>query len=662
MTRCLICLTVLLLLGTRLCAQSVKDTIPPEFSFSTQKLNDTYGNSEYEIAEPPITNSNTTIVSLSCKFYFPSDYKAFPDPIFNEEIYPDTSYVEVTNYENFSVTRTWTAIDTSGNQATYDYIIQYSGSAYQPDVDVYVDKTTGPLEDTIFNSDAEPYTVCVNEEVTFEAFPSNDCSDNVETTWYLDESNIAFAKGEVLTYKWVKPGDYTLRVKANGVVFNGALEKRYKIIVSSGPEIFPSRLNAGQINTVYPTVTFSANTGNSYPVNYELTGSLPTGMSFNADPYLSTPATLSGTPTQAGNFTFTITARGQEKCPGSQVYTLVINKAIQTITFNPLPEKTYGDPPFTLSATASSGLPVTFSIVSGPATVNVNTITLTGPGQVLVRASQVGDANYDAAPNVDRSFTVKAPPKKAQTITFTPVPEKTYGDPAFSLTATASSGLPVTFTRISGPATLDNNNVTITGAGTIIVRASQAGSADYNAAPAVDATIVVKKANQTITFEALPDKVTVDAPFPLTASASSKLPISFDVSGPATISNNMVKLTGDIGKVTIRALQAGSADYNAAPPVERNFNVNRVLAAETDWADELKVYPNPASHVLCVELPEAMRTCKLTLINASGQQVSEQFSTNQKQVKIVVSHIRPGLYLLSINNSRVKLTRKIILR
>ena len=80
-----------------------------------------------------------------------------------------------------------------------------------------------------------------------------------------------------------------------------------------------------------------------------------------------------------------------------------------TITFNPLPNKVFGDTPFTLSATASSGLAVTFAIVSGPATLSGSSVTLTGTGTVRIRASQAGNATYAAAANVDQSFTVAAP-------------------------------------------------------------------------------------------------------------------------------------------------------------------------------------------------------------------------------------------------------------
>lgn len=78
----------------------------------------------------------------------------------------------------------------------------------------------------------------------------------------------------------------------------------------------------------------------------------------------------------------------------------------QTITFGALAEVAFTSTPLALSATASSGLEVTFSVVSGPATVAGNQLTLTGTGLVTVRAEQAGNASFSAAPVVERSFTV----------------------------------------------------------------------------------------------------------------------------------------------------------------------------------------------------------------------------------------------------------------
>ena len=78
----------------------------------------------------------------------------------------------------------------------------------------------------------------------------------------------------------------------------------------------------------------------------------------------------------------------------------------QAITFAQPTDHSYGDAPFSLSASASSGLPVTFSVVSGPATLSGSLVTLTGWGTVTIRATQMGDSTWAPAPSVERSFVV----------------------------------------------------------------------------------------------------------------------------------------------------------------------------------------------------------------------------------------------------------------
>ena len=87
-----------------------------------------------------------------------------------------------------------------------------------------------------------------------------------------------------------------------------------------------------------------------------------------------------------------------------------------------------------------------------------------------------------------------------QTITFDDILGKTYGDLPFELTATSTSGLPVAFTVTSGPATLEGSTLSIIGAGTVTVRAAQAGSGSYNAATFVEKIFTVGKASAAITL------------------------------------------------------------------------------------------------------------------------------------------------------------------
>ncbi len=82
----------------------------------------------------------------------------------------------------------------------------------------------------------------------------------------------------------------------------------------------------------------------------------------------------------------------------SGVYLVSISAAAQTVTFPPLQTPVTYSPGLTatLAATASSGLPVTYT-ATGPATVSGSTLTYTGPGSVVVTATQAGSANYATA-------------------------------------------------------------------------------------------------------------------------------------------------------------------------------------------------------------------------------------------------------------------------
>jgi protocatechuate 3,4-dioxygenase beta subunit len=84
----------------------------------------------------------------------------------------------------------------------------------------------------------------------------------------------------------------------------------------------------------------------------------------------------------------------------------------QTIgTFTTITNKTYGDAAFAVTPpTASSGLPVTLSVKSGPATISGNIVTLTGAGEVVLAANQAGNADYAAVAEVTIGFTVVLPP------------------------------------------------------------------------------------------------------------------------------------------------------------------------------------------------------------------------------------------------------------
>lgn len=297
-------------------------------------------------------------------------------------------------------------------------------------------------------------------------------------------------------------------------------------------------------------------------------GSLAPGLTF------SSAGKISGTPTKLGSYTATITASNGVAPNAVQVFALSVVKSPQTITFPAIGPLPFSPTPFALSATASSGLPVTFGYVSGPATLSRNMLTLTGVGTVTVRAFQHGNTAYDGAVAVTQSFTVLP---ASQTINFPTISEQPLNAPPLTLTATASSGLPITYQLISGPATLSGNVLTFTGLGAVRVEASQAGNANYLAASDVYVGFSVVKITQTITFPLI-GPVSVGQTVTLAATSSSGLPVTYSIvpmvgyTGMGTILGNQITFTA-AGKINITAKQAGNASYVSAHNVRQIFTV-----------------------------------------------------------------------------------------
>ena len=90
-----------------------------------------------------------------------------------------------------------------------------------------------------------------------------------------------------------------------------------------------------------------------------------------------------------------------------------ITKADQTVDFNPLEDRVYGDPDFELHADASSGLPVVYSVGDGSICELVgeggsSIVHILGAGACTIIASQEGDDDYKNAESVSRTFAVVA--------------------------------------------------------------------------------------------------------------------------------------------------------------------------------------------------------------------------------------------------------------
>ena len=156
----------------------------------------------------------------------------------------------------------------------------------------------------------------------------------------------------------------------------------------------------------------------------------------------------------------------------------------QMITFGAIGSVSFGASPITVNPTSNSGLAVSL-VSAAPAvcTVSGYTITIVAGGKCSVVASQQGNATYAAAATVTQSFTVSS---LSQTISFGPLGNQSNTAAPFGISATASSGLTVSFTSNTPTfCTVNGSTVSILGSGGCSITATQAGNADYSAAAPV---------------------------------------------------------------------------------------------------------------------------------------------------------------------------------
>jgi large repetitive protein len=356
-------------------------------------------------------------------------------------------------------------------------------------------------------------------------------------------------------------------------------------------------------------------TGGISPYTWTTTlesGALPTGWSISTTGILSGPAAASGL---AGSYAFTVGVRDSGTLSASLPLTLVINPAT-AITFTG-----------TVSATATYGVAYTGSAA---ATGGAGTLTYTATGLPawLTLSSTTGAISGTPTAVGASSFTVTAADAygdsaaQAYTVTvsaatpvlsFAAISAKTYGDAAFTVSASSASSGAITYSVTSGPATISGNTVTLTGAGVVVLSASQAATTNYTAATAT-ASFTVNPEPVTLSFASISTKVYGDAAFTVSASSASSGAITYSVtSGPATIdsSSGLVTLTG-AGTVVLGASQEASGNY-AAGTASASFTVNAALSITT--ASELPTGANGVAYSQTLQAAGGIGSYTWTLIS-----------------------------------------------
>jgi hypothetical protein len=270
---------------------------------------------------------------------------------------------------------------------------------------------------------------------------------------------------------------------------------------------------------------------------------------------------------QAGNGNWNAASQVQQS--------LTISKGNQTVTFGALANKTFDQGSVTVSASASSALTVTFtSATTSVCTVSGTTVTFVTVGTCTINANQAGDTNWNAASQVQQSFTIN---KGNQTITFAALSAKRFDQGPLTLSATASSGLTVALTSTTtSVCTVSGTTVTFVTVGTCTINANQAGDTNWNAATQVARSFTISKGNQTITFGTISAKTFDLSPLAISATASSGLTVAFTsaTTSICTVSGTTVTFV-TVGTCTINANQAGDTNWNAATQVQRSFTISK---------------------------------------------------------------------------------------
>ena len=342
-------------------------------------------------------------------------------------------------------------------------------------------------------------------------------------------------------------------------------------------------------NTGNATLNITSITANG---DFSIQGATPSSIDVNDSETIT--VRMSGS--SGGSKSGTLTISNDDSDEGTYDISLsgTVAKANQTITFNSLPTKTFGDTNFNLSATGGgSGNTVTFvSSNTAVATISGNTVTIVGAGNTNITASQAGNGNYNAASDVMQQLTVN---KANQNITFTSLANKTYGDANFNLSATGGgSGNTVTFmSSNTAVATISGNTVTIVGAGNTNITASQAGNGHYNAASDVMQGLTIDKAALQATAE---DKArTVGAANPTFTITYSGFVNGDDASDLDTAP--MASTTANTGSLV------GTYDINVSGGMDNNYDFTYVKGTLTIANSVLNVVADDKSRAFGEDNP-----------------------------------------------------------
>jgi len=381
----------------------------------------------------------------------------------------------------------------------------------------------------------------------------------------------------------------THKVYANGVL---------RSTVSNVPyPSFPSSNNrVGQIQgytddfRIYQKVLTDADITNVYNNTALSTDALLTYSSSN-----TAVATIAGS-------TVTIVGVGTAAITASQATTtnylaetisasMTVSQATPTITNFSVPAKVLENAPFTIvnPTSNSSGAFTYTSSDTSVATIDGSMVTIVGLGTSTITASQASTTNYLAGA-ITATFIVRLTP----VITNFSAITKTFGDASFSIVApTTDSDGAFTYTSSNtAVATVSGTTITIIGAGTSTITASQSLTANY-VSGTITATLTVNKATTVLSNFSAITKTFGNAAFSLvapTTNSNGAFTYTSSNTAVATIAGSTVTIVGG-GTATITASQATTANYLAGT-ITATITVSQATPTITNFSVPAKVLEN----------------------------------------------------------------------
>ncbi|MEI6946353.1 autotransporter-associated beta strand repeat-containing protein [Paraflavisolibacter sp. H34] len=336
-------------------------------------------------------------------------------------------------------------------------------------------------------------------------------------------------------------------------------------------------------------------------------------------------------------------------------------KREQTITFAALDTQKVGDADVPLTATATSGLAISYSS-SNPevAVVSGATLRILGAGTTTITARQEGDNFYHGAAALVRELTVE---KRDQVISFAPLGEKAYGAADFDAGATASSNLGIVYTSSNTDvATIVNGQVHIRGLGTTLIAAAQEGNYMYKSAPTMVQSLTVSDKTAPLQPQALTVTKTADGKVGLMWQATTD---DIGVAGYFVFLNgkqlNEQPLTttsfitdapaGSLvyAYTVIAADAAGNLSSESATALFANSNGG---GSANSSLETMKVFPNPTDGNFKVRLnSRETGTVVIGIYNSNGvliQAVSEGKSGDVYQREFKLQGVPKGMYMVRV--------------